>query len=358
MTESSPRSAAAYTQLAKTTLQLAHVSQLLRLFHQANLPLILIKGIALVERVYPAAEQRSMQDIDVLVRRADFERAAVLLQTHGYQFSNKASLWNEAFAREFMGNVAYNKTGVAFDVHWHPVTMSWFRATTAFDLDGLWSRAIPTEIAGAPALRLCPEDEILHLCYHTAVHHGLTHPHGVRDILGVLRVERDTLNWAVLAERARAWRVSVAVWAALNVARSKMQDARGKGQEARNSQPGTRNSQLATRNSHHAAELIPEYALDALRVPRWRQRLLRPFVQRAMAGQAAMVSGTMRFLGVLLVDRARDLPAMVWRGLFPGRRWLQLRYDLSPRQAFWRQFAYPLEVLARGAGALLHFPAQ
>jgi len=154
MVEFTSKSAAAYTQLAKTTLQLAHVSELLRLFQQAGLPLILLKGIALLERVYPAAEQRPMQDIDVLVRRADFERAAALLQTHGYRFSNKASLWNEAFAREFMGNVAYSKAGVAFDVHWHPVTMSWFRAAAAFDLDGLWARAVPAEIAGARAAPL------------------------------------------------------------------------------------------------------------------------------------------------------------------------------------------------------------
>ena len=99
MVEFSPKSAAAYTQLAKTTLQLAHVSELLWLFHRANVPLILLKGIALVGRVYPAAEQRPMQDIDVVVRRADFERAAALLQVQGYAFSNKASVWNEAFAR-------------------------------------------------------------------------------------------------------------------------------------------------------------------------------------------------------------------------------------------------------------------
>ena len=72
-----------------------------------------------------------------------------------------------------------------------------------------------------------------------------------------------------------------------------------------------------------------------------------------MLGQAALVSGTMRFLGVLLVDRVRDLPGVVLRGLFPGQRWLQLRYDLSPRQAFWRQLTYPLQVLGRGVGALL-----
>ncbi len=361
MTESSSKPVAIYTQIAKTALQLDHVSELVGAFHQADIPLLLLKGIALVGRVYPAAEQRPMQDIDVLVYRADFERAAALLQAQRYQFSNKASVWTEAFAREFMGNVAYSKAGVAFDVHWHPVTMSWFRATTAFDLDGLWARAVPAEIAGAPALRLCPEDEVLHLCYHTAVHHGLAHPHGYRDILGVLRVERDNLDWSILAERAREWRVSVAVWAALKVARGRMQEAGSKNhesrienQEARNEHPVTRNLQLATRNSHHeAAELIPESPLDALRVPRWRQVLLRPFVQRAMMGEAALVSGTMRFLGVLLVDRVRDLPGVVLRGLFPGRRWLQLRYDLSSRKAFWRQFTYPLQVLARGISVLL-----
>ena len=61
-----------------------------------------------------------------------------------------------------------------------------------------------------------------------------------------------------------------------------------------------------------------------------------------------LISGTMRFLGVLLIDRVRDLPGVVLRGLFPGKRWLQLRYDLTPRQAFWRQFIYPLEVIWRG----------
>jgi hypothetical protein len=93
--------------------------------------------------------------------------------------------------------------------------------------------------------------------------------------------------------------------------------------------------------------------LAALRVPRWRQALLWPFVRRAAAGQAALVSGTMRFLGVLLMDRLRDIPGVVVMGLFPGQRWLQLRYDISPRQAFWRQFSYPLEVLTRGIGAVV-----
>jgi len=88
---------------------------------------------------------------------------------------------------------------------------------------------------------------------HT-VHHGLAHPHGIApfrnggDILGVLRVERDNLDWSVLTERARAWRVSVAVWAALKVARGRMQEARSKKQESRIEHRASSNSYHASRS--------------------------------------------------------------------------------------------------------------
>jgi hypothetical protein len=335
-----------YQTIAHTGIQTTETHFLLIDLAWAEIPVIGLKGITLLERVYTQLGQRSMHDVDLLIPHSKLEEAEAILEIRGYVCQDAPGLYGMSFAREFMGQLPYSKGAMVIELHWHIVSHGWFRATTAFDLDALWTRAVPAEIAGAPALRLCPEDEVLHLCYHTAVHHGLAHPHGYRDILGVLRVEHDTLDWPTLAERARAWRVSVAVWAALSVARGRMQEARIKNQESRI-------ENHASHTTLHAEELVPESAFAALRVPRWRQRLLRPFVQRAMTGQAALVSGTMRFLGVLLVDRVRDLPGVVLRGLFPGRRWLQLRYDLSPRQAFWQQFIYPLHVLARGLGALL-----
>jgi len=322
MTKLRSKSATEYAQLAVTALQIARVSEIMRDFKKVGISPLLLKGIALVERIYPAAEQRPMQDIDLLVRQADFRLVVDFLQARGYQFSNKANLWNQDFAQEFMGNMAYRKEGVTFDVHWHPVTMSWFRPTTAFDLEGIWSRAVPMQVGDAPALRLCPEDEVIHLCYHTAVHHGLAHRQGYEDIVRVARAEASNLDWDVLAQRARAWKVSVAVWAALRAACAFDEAA------------------------------VPERALQALRVPRWRQRILRPYVQQAVDGRAALVSGSMRFLGVVLIDRLRDLPCVLWRGLFPGRRWIQTRFDLTGGQARWRQITYPLEIVWRGLRAL------
>ena len=305
-----------YARTARFALQTHATAQLLQACAAAQMPVIVFKGLALRGRVYAAPEQRVASDLDLLVRRADWEQADALLHVLGYTVSPDNHDWTTDFTREFMGETPYRQGAMVVDLHWHLTAMSWFRQTTAFDLPGLWARALPTTIVGAPALRLCPEDEVLHLCYHTAVHHGLAHPHGCRDILGVIRVEQENLDWAVLAERARAWRVSVAVWAALSVARITNYELRITNQEE---------------------DLIPEWALEALRVPRWRQWALRPFVRRAAGGRAVLVSGTMRFLGVLLVDRLRDLPGVVLRGLFPGKRWLQLRYNLSSQQAFWRQ---------------------
>lgn len=312
-----------YHRLAQSALQASAATGILRSFHLNQIPVIALKGVVLRGRVYLCSEQRPMYDIDFLVRQCDFVRAEEALRALGYACSDEGLDLSREFQRQFMGELVYRKESVVVELHQHLIAMSWFRPTTAFDLNTLWSRAIPTEIAGAPALRLCPEDELIHLCYHTAIHHGLTHPHGVRDILGVIRVERNNLDWPTLTARAREWRVSVAVWAALSVTRMLKPEA------------------------------VPVTVLDALHVPEWRQAVLRPLLRRARAGKPVLISGTMRFLGVLLIDRVRDLPGVVLRGLFPGKRWLQLRYDLSSKQAVWRQFTYPLEVVWRGARAVI-----
>ena len=131
-------------------------------------------------------------------------------------------------------------------------------------------------------------------------------------------------------------------------------------------------SRIANRESGIESQedrLIPDAALATLRVPRWRQAVLRPFVRRAINGEAALVSsgvrtGPMRFLGVLLVDRA---PTSAWAATCL----MWCRVACSPAGAGYTfatiflpgkpsgaasplaSFTYPLHVLARGVGARL-----
>ena len=310
-----------YEQLAISAFQDTESVNVLKGLHRAQVAVIALKGLALLRRFY-ASEQRPMYDIDLLVHKGDLQKAEQVLIAQAYTFSEEGLGCTADFAREFMGEVPYRKGAVVVELHSHLVAPQWMRRATAFDLEGIWSRAVSMQVGGAPALRLCPEDEVIHLCYHTAVHHGLAHRQGYEDIVRVAQAEAANLDWDVLAQRARAWKVSVAVWAALRAACAFDEAA------------------------------VPERALQALRVPRWRQRILRPYVQQAVDGRAALVSGSMRFLGVLLIDRVRDLPGVLWRGLFPGRRWIQTRFDLTGGQARWRQITYPLEIVWRGLRAL------
>lgn len=316
-----------YSVIAKLAFQSSSTEEILRQLAVMHIPVVVLKGMAYLDKLYSSSEMREMYDVDLLVRWGEFDHAESVLRELGYAFSEEGLGCTAVFTREFMGEVPYRKGAMVVDLHWHLVAPQWYRRATAFDLDGIWSRAVSMTVGDAPALRLCPEDELIHLCYHTAVHHGLAHRQGYEDIIRVARAEAANLDWEVLAQRARTWRVSAACWAALSVAREKGSGGEGGG--------------------------ISAETLAGLGVPQWRQALLRPFVRQAAGGRPALVSGKMRFLGVLLIDRLRDLPGVLWHGLFPGRRWLQTRFDLSPRQTRWRQVTYPLEVVWRSVRALL-----
>ena len=277
--------------------------------------------MALLGAIYEE-KQRTMYDVDLLVRETDLPKAERVLRSLGYEFSPEGVGCSYEFARQFMGEIPYVLGPMVIELHWHLVAPLWYRRVTNFDLDGIWDRAVPIDIEGAPAYRLCLEDEIIHLCYHLAIHHGLAHRTGYQDIIRVIHSASGHLDWSVLAERACAWRVSVACWAALRAAHQ------------------------------FDPETVPAEALDAFHVPKWRQRMILPLIKRALSGRPVLTSGSMRFLGIILIDQLYRIPGVLIHGLFPGRDWIHSRFDLSERQARWRQVTYPLEVIWRGLSVL------
>lgn len=63
------------------------------IFHQAEIPLILLKGGAYSLSLYPSPELRPMEDLDLLVRGEDFPRAQRLLRGIGYR-GVESGEWN------------------------------------------------------------------------------------------------------------------------------------------------------------------------------------------------------------------------------------------------------------------------
>lgn len=310
-----------YAQAAYNLAQRHEAKRILTALADAGIQVIGLKGIVLKDDLYVSSEKRPMYDIDLLVQRSDIERAEDLLKELGYQFLSDGD-YNLEFAREFMAELPYQKGGVIIELHWHLVSMHWNRRATHLNLDALWERAYQTELNGAPVLRLALEDEIVYLCYHLAVPHSLWHPSGIQDIFRLIQKNEDQFDWTKLVSRAKMWRVRIACWAALM------------------------RVQMSTGLN------IPEHVLAAFRVPKWRQKLLLDVMRSAEQAGTVLVSDQKRFLGVLLVDNLISLPAVLLGGIFPGRHWLKARYNLSNREAFWRQFTYPVEVVYQAIKAI------
>jgi hypothetical protein len=161
----------------------------------------------------------------------------------------------------------------------------------------LWARreALP----GWPDMgQLAAEDMVIHLAVHTAVNHqfGMSALRSLVDV--ALTARKRGVDWAVVAERAKEWRVGTAVY-----------------------------TMLALLDVLIGAAGV-ETALDALRPSGLRRWLIGGTVtpQSVLAGED-LRSGRRRFLLLLLlVDRKRDMVNLVWRTLWPEGEWLAARY--------------------------------
>ena len=86
-------------------------SQLVNLFEQAGIPLVILKGAAAAV-YYPEPFRRAMGDVDFLVPQERFEEAAALMEKNGYVLSHPATSENPR-------HLGYTKNGVMFELHHH-----------------------------------------------------------------------------------------------------------------------------------------------------------------------------------------------------------------------------------------------
>ncbi len=83
-------------------------SRLLALLEAHHIPCVILKGAA-AAMAYPHPTLRSMGDVDFLVKRADFEKTAALLEENGYALAHEKS--------ETSHHYGYFKDHISFELH-------------------------------------------------------------------------------------------------------------------------------------------------------------------------------------------------------------------------------------------------
>jgi hypothetical protein len=156
---------------------------------------LLLKGSALrAERQGLAG--RFQCDVDVLVRRADLERAEALLVGLGFKL-DESFLSRERLLTEHF-HLGFHRRGATIELHWDVDSPS-----PAGFVERLWEESREVDLDGQPCRVLSPEHQLLFGCLHLSRHafHG-----GLRwlaDLRRLLPVPEDVRERFV--EEARGW---------------------------------------------------------------------------------------------------------------------------------------------------------
>jgi hypothetical protein len=305
---------------ARHVLFSAELARLLKAFERAAIPLIPLKGLVLAETLYPHPALRPSTDIDILIRRHDLEAGDALLQRLDYR--RLADAHSFAFDAVHDRATLYEApSGVHVDLHWalsSEPRYAWNEASTA----GVWDRAVRVRVAGETTLALCPEDLLIYLAVHLAVHHALVGALWYYDLYLLLARTEGILDWEAAKIRATKWRARTAVYWVLR-------------------------------------ELERLFGAS---VPAGLMVSMRPRGPRAAAlawllrGQASSRRPDLEHIvALLLVDRGRDVVGTLGRLVVPSHAWLKARYagEASSRPRLYLAHYRRLRAIVSVAGAAL-----
>ncbi|PIU82962.1 MAG: hypothetical protein COS68_06600 [Elusimicrobia bacterium CG06_land_8_20_14_3_00_38_11] len=136
--------------LARNILIFEQIKNILKEFKKEKIPVILLKGSALISTVYDDISLRPMEDIDILVKRDDLKKATACMLGTGYHLQTT-------------GEYAFAKTGCSCAVDIHTDILP--------GLD-VWKTAIELDIDGIKTFTLSAQDHIIYIIYHSMIHHG------------------------------------------------------------------------------------------------------------------------------------------------------------------------------------------
>jgi hypothetical protein len=300
---------ACWTNAALYARRQQNITDLLNQPAAKQIPIVILKGMALVETLYPNPGLRRMGDIDLLVRHEQFPQVADCLLTLGWQPQQKDDshllptiLQGDVPAQDQIGEWSFvSEAGDILDLHWHLVPAIWLRPDFDFTMSEIWEESVPLDKAEWPGARtLSPEHTLAYLCLHLG-QHGLQFLHSLLDIDLFVRIitTQPTWHWDSFAALTDRWRIRSLVYHGLYF------------------------SQALYGTPLPAGVL---FRFDPGWVARKRISLLLEPADLLAAPRTAVGCRYPGLLKFLLMDRGRDLARVLYRILNPGTNWLEQRY--------------------------------
>ena len=202
-----------YANAARNSLLYADLKKLLLALRQEKIAVVILKGAALAETVYPGRALRPMSDIDLLVSRERLVDVESKLLTMGYGIDAST----HEHHREQHYHLAFTKAAApSIEIHWHVQRPA---GPFRIDIENLWARSRKTRIAGVEALVFSSEDLVLHLCQHFWKHNLAGGIRPLCDIAESTRYYGDGIDWPKIANISLEWGMNAGSYLVLSLAR-------------------------------------------------------------------------------------------------------------------------------------------
>lgn len=304
-----------YVSAARCAVMTDAVGKVLTALREADVPTLVLKGVALSETVYPSPAARPMTDVDLLVPPDRLRGADRALTCLGYWAVDGRAEEMDPARPTSLSTLDYRAADLiapSVHLHWHLVNTSIPTEVyrDAIRMDEVWGEALPFEVAGTRALRLAPHHLLVYLCEHALrPAHAFYKPIHLTDLAWV--IAREGLDWGLVADVARRFGLARLTYFGLRLVRERM------------------------------GAPVPDGVLDALRPDRLT-RGERGFLREALRGRAR--PGRSYFIHLALRRTALEKARFLLRTLFPARA---VVVHHAPGGS-WRWY------LRRGASALRH----
>lgn len=214
-----------YSNLARNMLLYDELSKILTAFQKAGIDTIVLKGAFLAEEIYKNIGLRPMNDIDLLIKEEDLQKAKKKLTELKYSATSiSQTKFHEQFQTLLDNELEFihHDKKISIDIHWDIQSPQIPYKT---DINKFWDNTKPVKITGIETLTFAPENILQHLCLHLDKHINVSHSPLARplrdycDIAEVTNHYKDTINWRYLLQSSKDYGIEEPIFQGLFIAK-------------------------------------------------------------------------------------------------------------------------------------------
>jgi hypothetical protein len=179
---------------------------------------VALKDVQLAVDIYPDAALRPMGDVDLLVRRDDWDAAAACLESLGFRPLPSSDV---PYIRKYATAQHFRRADdeLWIDLQWNVMQREWdLYGDGSFTYDGaaMWNDAVAIEKLDFPLRAPALEDMLFHLCLHLEGHR-YSELILFCDIAELLRRKKHLIDWTRLVELAQRYGAQASVYYVLRL---------------------------------------------------------------------------------------------------------------------------------------------